>query len=206
MVMKALAPSLQRVEAVQIAPSRTGMYTDSQAGAIRAARSEMLECLTRARPGSIVPLSLDRVELSASCIASILGPALKAIVEGELPGRYVVGVDRTGRSAWDADAGLKKESERIGRKLACVWEGADHRKEVVGNIDPQVRATYMFALERWESASLPTVARDLMVHANLTIQAASNRLAKASVAGLLFASDREAVAGGGAQYVFLPVG
>ncbi len=203
--MKTMMSGLTRLPAVQIAPSALGMYTDPEASAIQRARQDLFDALFSARPGSLVPLCFEGVELSASCIAAVLGPVLSAIVERHLDGKFVLGVDPTGRNAWDADAGLRKESERAGRKLVCVWSGADTNGELVGPVDEQVKITYGFARKCLRARGEGVTARDLAEHFELSIQAASNRLAKASSLGLLFQADRESVAGGGSQYVFVPV-
>lgn len=203
--MKTLSRGLQHFPAVQVAVSEAGMYTDPEAVEVQNARAELFDRLDRAPRGSVVPLSLEGVELSASCIAAVLGPVLTAVVQKHLDGKFVMVRDPSGRSAWDGDAGLRKESERVGRKLICVWEGKNQSLELVGPVDEQVRATYEFVLEMWRRTSDGSTARDLAEHFDLTIQAASNRLAKASSQGLLFASDREVVIGGGAQFVFVPV-
>ncbi|HEY9229561.1 MAG TPA: hypothetical protein VIP11_23125 [Gemmatimonadaceae bacterium] len=181
-------------------------HTDFKSAAIQRVAAELRQRLREAKPGVIVPLMLDGSELSASCLAAVLGPALGDIVSGAVPGRFIVGIDPAGRNAWDADAALRKESTTVGRKLVCVWLTADDTHELVGAVDDQVKSSYEFALSRWVKSALPTTARDLAESGGLTIQAASNRLAKASAAGLLHAADREAVAGGGSQYLFIPVG
>lgn len=204
--MKTKMLGLTRLPAIQIAPSAVGMYTDPEASAIQRARQELFDALASAREGSLVPLSFAGVELSASCIAAVLGPVLNAIVERHLDGKFVLAFDPTGRNAWDADAGLRKESERAGRKLICVWTRNESEMELVGPVDEQVRTTYGFARQRSISTGEGVTARDLAEQFEISIQAASNRLAKASSLGLLFQADRESVAGGGSQYVFVPIG
>lgn len=181
------------------------MYTDPEVAAIQNVRSELLEKLHDAPAGSIAPLDLNGVQLSASCIAAVLGPVLIALAYGHLARKFVIVLDPTGRNAWDADAGLRKESDRVGHKLVCVWQGKRRLPDLVGPVDEQVKATYGFVLETWIKAHDGATARDLAESAGVSIQAASNRLSKAASLGLLFASDREAVSGGGAQYVFVPV-
>jgi hypothetical protein len=199
--MKTLARGLHRLPTVVVATS--GMFTDPHVAEIQSAREALLDRLAPAPEGSVVPLSLEGVELSASCLASVLVPVLSAIVGGHLQRKYVVVIDPTGRNKWDGDAGLKKESERLDRKLVCVWQAK--QTELAGPVDTQVRATYEFVLSSWRKDSDGATARDLAEHFDVSIQAASNRLAKASGLGLLHAADREVVSGGGAQYVFVPV-
>ena len=194
-----------RLPPVVIAPTPGGMYIRSDEPAIQAARNQLVERLDEAPPGSVVPLSFELVEVSASCIAFLLGSVLAAIAERHLEGKFVVGWDPRNRNEWDADAGLKKESEEKGRKLIAVWEASEASPVLVGPVDEQVKVTYEFACERAGRDEFGTTARDLAKHYGLSIQAASNRLTKASSLGLLYAVDRESVAGGGSQYVYVPV-
>ena len=197
--MKTLARGLSRTSPVVVKASAGGMYTDPEAPPVQQARGELLKKLQASAEGSVVPLSLEGVELSASCIAAILGPILRAIVDKHVEGRFVVVRDPTGRNMWDADAGLHKESGRTSRKLVCVWRGIQDVPELVGPVDDQVEATYEFVLRGWNRHEELATARAL------SIQAASNRLSKAATLGLLYSPEREAVPGGGAQYVYLPV-
>ena len=164
-----------------------------------------MQKLAQAPSGSIIPIEFGSVDLSASCHSAILGPILEERVLRGFHGRFLMGDDTTGRNEWDADAGLKKESERLGRKLVCVWETAAGGVSLVGSADQQVRATHSFALEYWRSKEAGTTARELADEFRITIQAASNRLAKAASLGLLHTAEREPVSGGGTQYRFLPV-
>jgi hypothetical protein len=203
--MKALMRDLTRLPPVVIAPTPGGMYIRSEEPPIQAARNQLVERLDEAPIGSVVPLSFEHVEVSASCIASLLGSALRAIAERHLEGKFVVGWDPRNRNEWDADAGLKKESEALGRKLVAVWEASEENPVLVGPVDEQVRVTYQFVCTRAARHDHGTTARDLAERYRLSIQAASNRLAKASGLGLLYAADRESVPGGGTQYVYVPV-
>ena len=200
-VMKTSARGLRHLQPVVVAKS--GMFTDPQAAEIESARQALLDRLAPAPEGSVVPLSLEGVELSASCLAALLLPVLSAIVGGHLEKKYVVVLDPSGRNKWDGDAGLKKESERLDRKLVCVWQAK--QTELAGPVDTLVRATYHFVLSNWRAHADGSTARDLAERFGVSIQAASNRLANASGLGLLHAADREVVSGGGAQYVFVPV-
>lgn len=203
--MKTLTRGLHRLPAVVVSKSAAGMYTDPESTAVQTARSELFERLSGAAPNTLVPLDLDGVELSASCIAALLGPVLDAIVQKHLDAKFIAVIDATGRNAWDGDAGLRKESDRVGRKLVCVWSSKDGTPTLMGPADEQVRATYEFAYVSWAKSQGGTTARDLAEAAGISIQAASNRLSKAASLGLLCAVDREPVMGGGAQYIFAPV-
>lgn len=203
--MKTVTRELRRLTPVAVGPSKTGMYTDPEAPAIQEAQRELIDRLADAAPGSVVPLLLTNVELSASCIAKLLGAALTAIVQKHVQEKFVVVEDPTGRSAWDGDAGLRKESERRRVKLVCVWSGRGGTLELVGAADEQVRNTYNFVLRHWSRHRDVSTARDLAEAEGVSIQAASNRLSKAASLGLLYAADKEPVAGGGSQYVFVPV-
>ena len=199
--MKALQRGVRRLPPVVVASA--GMFTDPEDVVIISARDALLDGLASAPEGSVLPLSLEGVELSASCLAAVLVPALSRIVGGLLREKFVMVIDPTGRNKWDGDAGLKKESERTARKLVCVWQAK--QTDLAGPVDTQVRSTYEFVLGSWRERSEGATARDLAEHFDVSIQAASNRLAKASDLGLLYAADRETVSGGGAQYVFVPV-
>lgn len=203
--MKTLTRGLHRLPAVTVSKSAIGMYTDPESPGIQAARSELVERLYGAAPNTVVPLDLDGVELSASCIAALLGPVLNAIVQKHLDAKFVVVLDAAGRNAWDGDAGLRKESDRLGQKLVCVWISKDRAPALLGPADEQVKATYEFACGSWDRNHGGSTARDLAEAARISIQAASNRLSRAASLGLLCAVDREPVEGGGAQYVFVPV-
>lgn len=199
--MKALMRGVLRRPPVIV--SKTGMLTDPDAPQIVAAREALLDEIRSAPEGSVVPLSLDGIALSASCAAAVLVPALSEIVLGHVRGRFVLVEDPSGRNKWDGDAGLRKESERLGRKLVCVWQTKE--TDLAGAVDPQVRSTYEFVLGKWRTGGDGATARELAEHFEVSIQAASNRLSKAVGLGLLFDADRETVSGGGAQYVFVPV-
>lgn len=203
MVMKAPALSLSHERPVPIRVGDGQMLMDPEAKAIVNARSTLEDRLGSGGPGCVVPLLLENVELSASCLAALLGPILLKLVGGAYPGRYVVGVDPDLRNRWDADAGLAKESRRTRRKLVCVWEnGAE--PELLGEVDDQVRSTYRFVLVQGESGA---TARDLAdQESSLSIQAASNRLAKAQKLGVIHRATRRPVAGsGGSENVYVAV-
>src|SRR5438876_11523880 len=120
--MKAIADALRRLEPLRIPPSESNMYTDPETDVIAGVRAALVQRLAQAPAGSVIPIEFGPVDLSASCHSSILGPVLEQRVLRGFHGRFLMGVDTTGRNEWDADAGLKKESERLGRKLVCVWE------------------------------------------------------------------------------------
>lgn len=171
---------------------------------IRGARADILERLQRAGSGTVVPVSLEGIELSASCHAALFGPVLEAIVRGSYPGRFVVAVDPGARNEWDADAAMRKYSETVGEKLVCVWDRTD-RCVLVGSVDTQVRATYDFVTEIWQRTGEGATARELADMFQLTIQAASNRLTKAAGLGIVYSADVESVMGGGRQNRYVPV-
>ena len=185
-----------------MAANRGTMYTDPEADEIRQAREDLLERLKAAPSSAIVPLDLGEVELSASCLAAILGPVLEEVISGKLEGRLTMGLDPTGRNQWDADAGLMKESDRRGKKLVCVWSGIGGQLDLVGAVDDQVRATYEFVARTAEEGA---TARDLAEQFRLSIQAASNRLAKAATLGIIYRAERRNVSGGGIEHVYAAV-
>lgn len=180
-----------------------GSCSDPQDAAISRAAAE-LEARLRSSPvGGVTPLDLSGSSLTASCIAAVLSPALLAITRGEIRGRYVVGIDPAGRNGWDADAALNKQSNALGAKLACVWRGVGG-PALVGAVDEQVASTYRFVLARAEGAHGVT-SRVMAEEEGITIQAASNRFAKAAALGLIHPARREVVSGGGAQHLYVPV-
>lgn len=178
------------------------MLTDQEADAVHAARDRLESALASAPAGSVVPLSLKGIELSASCVAALLGPVIAKIVDQSFEERYVVGLDPSAKNRWDADAGLMKESHRMNKKLVCVWR-AGNGVELLGDVDDQVRATYDFVFAREGRGA---TARELADHENLSIQASSNRLAKAHKLGIIHKATRRSVSGsGGSENVYIPV-
>jgi hypothetical protein len=137
-------------------------------------------------------------------LAALFGPILARIAGQEFPGRFVLGRDPSGQNEWDADAALRKLSERRGQKLVCVWE-TNEEVRLVGSVDEQVRMTYEFLKQRWLDSGEGATARELARHSKSSIQAASNRLAKVGTLGVAYAAERESVEGGGAQFRYVPV-
>lgn len=180
-----------------------GSCNDPRAYEIVRAASE-LEARVRSAPvGRVTPLDFSEVSLTASCIAALVTPVLLAITRGEIRGRYLVGLDPSGRNEWDADAALNKQAHALGAKLACVWRGLEG-PALVGAVDEQVASTYRFVLDRSEGTQGVT-SRIMAEEEGITIQAASNRFAKAAALGILHAARREVVSGGGVQHLYLPV-
>jgi hypothetical protein len=181
------------------------MLLDSDASVIATTRTEVESALLNAPENSVVPVLFSGFELSASCFAALLGELLYKMMSGDFADRYLVGIDEDGRNLWDADAGLAKESSRLGAKLVCVWRMATGL-QLIGEVDPQVRQTYEFVAD---AGSLGATARDLADHDaghELSIQAASNRLAKAHRLRVIHKVKRQPVSGtGGTEYVFLAV-
>jgi hypothetical protein len=196
-MMKAPNAHAGRAQAIQVPRGTTGKLNDPGDALILELRREILERLARASEGTVVHLAFDQVTLSASCHAAVLAPAIERIVRGELKGRHLLGVDPSGRNTWDADAGLAKESKTRGVKLVCAWRGFQEKPELVGAVDEQVNSTYLFVVRQGE-----TTARDLAEQAGLSIQAASNRFAKASQLGVIVQSGRRPVAGGGIEHLY----
>jgi len=202
--MKATGDALLRLDSLRVPVPASKMYTNPEDPAILRIREQLIKRMVEAPKGSMVPLQFGRVELSASCHSAVLVPVLERKLRGDFPGRFVVGLDDTGRNEWDADAGLRKASDVIGTKLLCVWQiGREYR--LVGPTDPQVLATYNFVLGFESSEGAGATARELADEFRITIQAASNRLAKAAGLGVVYAVEREPVAGGGTQFRFVAV-
>jgi hypothetical protein len=95
---------------------------DPEAPAIREAKTDVLKRLRVSPAGSIVPIELEDIVLTGSCLAALLEPILERIVAQEFLSRFVLACDPLGQNEWDADAALRKLSERRGQKLVCVWE------------------------------------------------------------------------------------
>jgi hypothetical protein len=198
--MNAMTVLLRSAEPVEISTSAGTLLTDPEAPVLRVA-SEALEARLLAAPaGTVVPVSLKGTTLVASCLAALLTPVLTAIATGRIRDRYIVVWDPDERNEWDADAALKKQSSRLGTKLVCVWRSGG-RVNIVGPVDEQVNGTYKFSLSYKEGVT----SRQLAEAAGITIQAASNRLAKAAAQGLVYRGDQESVPGGGVQHLFVPV-
>jgi hypothetical protein len=201
--MNATDARLRYLPEVAISTSSGKLLSDPESAEVQGPSTLLTDRLRTAPPGSVVPVSLGSVALTGSCIAALLTPALLSIARGDVSGRFVVVFDPGGQNAWDADAALRKQSERLGGKLVCVWR-TDGGPELVGPVDEQVRKAYEFALAAFKASGGAT-SRQLAAAEGITIQSASNRLAKAAAQGLVYAAHLENVAGGGRQQVFVPV-
>ncbi len=202
--VKALAGSLARTDPIRLRDFRTDLWMDPRATEVERARSAVLKRLKASGHGSVVPVDLDGVVLTASCLAALFGSVLERVVAQDFDGRFILGCDPTGVHDWDADAALRKLSERRGSKLVCAWETEEGVK-LIGSVDDQVRHTYDFLQLRWQDSGEGATARELAERARSSIQAASNRLARLAELGLAYAAEREPVRGGGAQFRYVPV-
>ena len=173
-------------------------------GVVRAA-DNLMRRVREGKDGSVYVVNTAGVNLSSSCLAKIFGPVLRAVVRGEVPGRYVVGEDVSGSNDWEVDAALRKLSAQHGEKLVLVWSGISGVPDLVGPVDPQVEETYRFVTREWSRHGGATARQLAEEQGDLTIQAASNRFAKAASLGLIHAATRESVPGGGSQNVYVPV-
>ena len=175
---------------------------DPDAAAVSEMRESVMRSLDAAEPGSVVYLDLNETTFSASALAALLAPLLRFRATPGHNETFLVIEDPSGRNLWDADAALRKESEDTRSKLVCVWRTTNDLG-LVGAVDPSVQATYTFACS--EGADGAT-ARKLAEVDGISIQAASNRLAKLVTLGLIHQTGTESVAGGGNQFRFVAVG
>jgi hypothetical protein len=190
---------------IEFRPRRHSLVSDPDSPELHALVDQVLDRLRTVDEGSVVSILFAEATLTASCLAVVLTPVLLAIHRGEIRNRYFRVIDSTGRNEWDADAALRKQSARLMTKLACVWRSdAGSLCEVVGPIDEQVAATYKFVFDHCAVAG-GAKTRDLAEAENITIQAASNRFAKAAAQGLLHKAETISVAGGGVQHLYVAV-
>lgn len=196
--------ALHELDPIRIRTGAIGYWSVPTASEVERTADQLLVRLETAPEGSLVPVILEEGMLTASCLAAILVPSLDRITTGKLPGRFIVLVDPEERHEFEADSALVRQSERLGGKFVCVWRGREGDAGLLGPVDSQVQLTYEFVLKR-SALTGGVTARDLAEHFQLKIQAASNRLAKSAELGLVFRANRESVAGGGAQHVYLPV-
>jgi hypothetical protein len=192
-------------EPIEFRSSRHLLVSDPDSPELHELVDRVLERLRSVDEGAVVSILFAEVALTASCLAVVLTPVLLAIHRGEIRNRYFRVIDNTGRNEWDADAALRKQSARLMTKLACVWRSdTGSLCEVVGPVDEQVAATYRFVFERCAIAG-GARTRDLAEAENITIQAASNRFAKAATQGLLHRAETVSVPGGGVQHLYVAV-
>ena len=189
-----------RTQTIQVPAGANGDFTDPEDPVLQDFGRDLLRVMESAPKGTIFEVLFADVTLAASCHAAVLAPVLERVVRGQLRERYLLGVDLSGRNTWDADAGLAKESKTRAVKLVCAWRGFEGGVELVGAVDEQVNSTYLFVVRRGDAT-----ARDLAQEAGLSIQAASNRFAKAAELGVLIKSGRRSVPGGGAEHVYRAV-
>ena len=88
------------------------------------------------------------------------------------------------------------------RECVCVLETAPGRYRILGDISPEMRDTYEFAVQRGR-----ITARDFIEQKDprLSIAASSNRLARMRDLGLLVSIESETVASGGRQNIYAPI-
>ena len=200
--MYLVASSLLRASPVSIPQKAEGLYHPSDPE-VQVLADKLLDRLQNADPGTIIPLQFNDY-LRASVHARILASALKKRADGAFPDRFIVVEDPLDENDYDAEAALQKESKDGPYKLVCVYKGADDQPKLIGEIDPQVQATYMFVLQCWRRDGGAT-ARALAEADNIRIQTASNRMRRAAAQGIIFKAEEETIEGGGTQHVFLPI-
>lgn len=155
-------------------------------------RLEQLPCY------SVLPLDFSQVKaINFSFADEAVVKVVRRTVGGDLQGRYII-LQNVGEGPQeDIVAALKA------RQTVCVLEHLDGRKEVLGELSPELRETYACAVQFGK-----ITARELIdwKEKDLGIAASSNRLARMRDMGLLVAVEVEAAPRRGRQNVFHPVG
>lgn len=203
MHMNAIRSVLARTKPVCLTSRDGGGVYRSEDAPVQRLAAELRKQFEEAAPRTIVVVVLEG-PLSASAHARVFGPVLRMIAKGNHPSRYMVINDVACENDYDAEAALQKESRASGLKLVCVWREGSTGPRLLGAVDEKVNESYTFALGRWVKGET-TTARDLAEATGISIQAASNRMAKAASLGVLCKVDESAPEGGGVQRVFVPV-
>lgn len=201
--MNATHPTLLFTSPLTIPAREGGGVYRSEDAEVQRLANDLAMWLDEAEPRTVVRVRLD-APLSASAHARVLGCALRKVVGGECPGRFLVVEDPLHENDYDAEAALEKESKTARLKLVCVWRETGRPPRLIGAVDPKVNDTYALACERWARGE-PTTARDLAEAEGTSIQSASNRMAKAADLGVLCQVDESSPDGGGVQRVFVPI-
>lgn len=198
--MKTSTAGLRQIGAVRL----KGEYFDRDDENIQEAKQRLQAKLAGASPATVVPIDLTRAWLRSSCLGELLGDALEGVVDGNYEGRYVVVIDPDTRHDFELDAALEKESKDRERKFVCVWRTGEGNSSLVGQVDRQVARTYEFVVSQWSTPDGAT-ARAYAEEEEIKIQAAGNRLSKASSLGVIHPAERVPVSGGGSQWLYVPV-
>ncbi|HSW28002.1 MAG TPA: hypothetical protein VLH75_00795 [Longimicrobiales bacterium] len=189
-----------------VVPSSTDDQTLSAIGA------ELLGELQGGERGDVFGLDVSKVRLRASQLALVLKAPLLHIADRNPHSKkqaphltYLVGIDPSAGSGWDADAALKTMSEERVRGFAMPWR-SEEGTTIVGRVDKLVADTYAFVLGQANGATTAgLVASARKQREPIRMQAASNRLSRTAGAGLIHAARREPNKGGGGHWVYLAV-
>lgn len=168
------------------------LFTGDDARPVEAALLARLEAV---RPGSVLPVDFTSVRVASEAVRQLLRRAIKRIVTDAEEGRFIV-LDHLSHSRYNVDVTLRGEGLTAVERL---HDGTSAR--LLGQIDPAVRETYLFALAQGEVR-----AKDVLEHFELAaISTATNRLANLAKLGLAYRTSAESIAGGGRQYVYAAV-
>jgi hypothetical protein len=164
----------------------------------RELQAEVIARLESLPKDSVLPLDFAAVRaINFSFADELVAKIARRIAAGE-PGRRFIVLCNVGEGPQeDLTAALKA------RDSVCVLEENDGRRTILGDISPEMRSTYDFAVENGR-----VTARDLIEQKEKTmsIAASSNRLARLRDMALLVPVESETVAAGGRQNIFVPVG
>ena len=161
----------------------------------RAKEAALLERLEQMSPGALLVVDFTGVRVASEAARQLLRRAMRRILGGELPDRFLVlsGLT-TGR--YNVEVVLEGEDLTMVERLA---DGTKAR--LLGRVDPAVRDTYSFLLSQGT-----TRAKDVYEHFSLSnMSTATNRLTSLARLGLAYRMDQESVPSGGRQYVYTPV-
>lgn len=135
----------------------------------RDAQAFLWESLTALPEGGVLTADLTGIEvLSGSFADEAIGGVLTLLVEGDLPGRYLIVRTPTEDLVEDLDAKL---SQRKLALLAVVGEGTEWR--ALGRIPPHLTQALAWVISNGE-----TMSQDLVQGLGITLQNASTRLAE----------------------------
>lgn len=202
--MNVISSPLARHPQICLPHDEGSVFTFPESQTIVRFQRAILSALSKARAGTVIPISYQGVVLTASCQAATLGKALLEIVRGTFPDRFLTVHDPDGTNDWDADAALKKLSTKPEEKLVCTWHGPEGTTRLVGAVHPQIEATYRFVCAEFEVHGGAT-ARSFAEKEGISIQAASNRMSSTSKLGLIYRAEETSVEGGGKQHVYVPI-
>lgn len=161
---------------------------------VRDAEARLLLALEEAPPGTIVRVDLEGVRIASAAVRGLLRRALRRLYGGEqaeLQDRFIA-LDNVSDSWHSVDVTMRAEDA-----IVVAHRQLNDPPQLLGKLDPAVATSYDFA-----SARDTVTANMVMKHFDLSIAAASNRLATLSKHGLVRRIDQRATASGGREYVF----